>query len=90
MSRAEPDWKSIALYLADCHAATAEYDGALSSTSKTRRERFASICEKALAAIRSGALPDERGTIRVDQARIENRLEGAIRSNTPRGDARGA
>lgn len=36
------DWKALALWLADCQAATAEYDGTLKSTSKSRRRRLQS------------------------------------------------
>jgi len=44
-------WKALAIHLADCHAATAQYDGMLSSCSKSRRERFAAICDDAATAI---------------------------------------
>ena len=45
-------WRMVAIYFADCHAATAEYEGHLKSTSKSRRERYASICEAADKALR--------------------------------------
>jgi len=35
------------LYLAECCASTAEHDGSLASCSKSRRERYNSICDKA-------------------------------------------
>ena len=41
------NWKSIALWLADCHAATATYDGMLKSCSAARRKWFKSICKTA-------------------------------------------
>lgn len=47
-------------YLADCHAATAEMDGALKSTSKRRRERFATICSKAAKMLGGADLPETR------------------------------
>lgn len=47
-------WQGVALYLADCHAATAEHDGNLSSTSKSRRGRLGLICERAAQAIKGG------------------------------------
>lgn len=50
------DWQALALWLADCHAATAEYDGSLKSTSKSRRERLKSISARALRAIETGRL----------------------------------
>jgi len=49
----EPDWKAIALYLADCHAATAQHEGSMSRTSKSSKDRFISICEKAAGMIRN-------------------------------------
>lgn len=45
-------WRTVACYLADCHAATAEYDGSMKSLSKSRRDRYAAICEKANEALR--------------------------------------
>lgn len=48
----EHDWKQIALYLADCHAATAEYDGQLASVSRSRKNRLVSICHTAAEQIR--------------------------------------
>lgn len=44
-------WKAVAIYLAECHAATAGYDGSLTSTSKSRKLRFADICEIAAKAL---------------------------------------
>jgi hypothetical protein len=66
-------WKELALYLADCCAATAEYDGELKSTSKVRRERLARICEKAAVAIRGGPL---MGTARSEKI-VATRCEDA-------------
>lgn len=43
--------RGFVLWLADCHAATAEYDGTLKGTSRARRERFASLCVDAAEAI---------------------------------------
>lgn len=43
--------KAFVLWLADLHAATAEYDGALKNTSASRRSRFASICRDAASTI---------------------------------------
>lgn len=69
----EPNWKDIALYLADCHAATADHDGMLKSCSTIRRERFASICEKAMALIDGRNVPYS-----IDQRRVMDRLAGAV------------
>ncbi len=68
-----PDWKNIALYLADCHAATAAHDGLLKSCSTYRRERFASICEKAMAMIEGRGVPYS-----IDERRVMDRLAGAV------------
>lgn len=46
------DWKAAALYLADCHAATAEYDGSLRSVSSARKKRLRSICREASRLLR--------------------------------------
>ncbi len=48
-------WKNLALYLADCHAATFFHEGSLKSCSKSSRARFKLICERALNAIEGGA-----------------------------------
>jgi hypothetical protein len=53
MNRLELDnWKRIALYLADCHAATAEDMAERKSGSKSDRDRFASICENAISLLK--------------------------------------
>ena len=44
-------WRKVAAYLASCHAATAEYDGQLSGISRSRKERYASICHTAAQAM---------------------------------------
>ena len=43
-------WRGLAIYLADCHAATAEREGTLSSCSASRRDRFVNL----LASCRDG------------------------------------
>lgn len=50
-------WKNIAIYLLDCHAATAGYDGQLKSTSKSRKTRFLSILEKGIALFEGTEMP---------------------------------
>jgi hypothetical protein len=50
-------WKYVAAYMAECHAATAEYDGNLRSMSKSRRNRLATICKKAVRFMRREAVP---------------------------------
>jgi len=44
-------WKGLALYLADCHAATAEHEGRLKSTPNCRKVRYRGICRTAVAWI---------------------------------------
>lgn len=51
LQRERDYWRDVAAYLASCHAATAEYDGGLRNVSKSRRLRFASICNKAAEAM---------------------------------------
>ena len=44
-------WRSLAAYLAECHAATAEYDGSLKTVSASRRKRMKDICLKAVLGL---------------------------------------
>lgn len=76
------DYQKIAIYLADCHAATATYDGMLRSTSKSRRKRFALICERAIGMLRSGhyAGPAKPiADISQSMAYVIRRLEEAVK-----------
>ena len=43
-------WRNVAIYLADCHAATA-YDYSAKSASKSRRNRMISIMETCIKAM---------------------------------------
>jgi hypothetical protein len=70
-------WKAIAFYLADCHAATAEHEGALSRTRRSSRLRFRSICEKAIFFL-SGNYPRDHCESESGQARILERLKEAM------------
>ncbi len=70
-------WKGMALYLADCHAATATYDGELKSCSKSRQERLVSICKTAAEAIREGRLLGRRLPSRED---VLGRLDKVIQA----------
>lgn len=45
-------WKPIALYLADCHAATAGHECSLKSTPKGHRDRYKGICQTAIDMIK--------------------------------------
>ena len=45
------NWKGLALYLADCHAATTQTFGDLKSTSESGKKRLVLICEEAAWAI---------------------------------------
>ncbi len=73
-------WKAVALYLADCHAATAEYDGTLKSTSKARRERFVSICQAAMGFLsRTGTISLNTGA----EDRVMARLRDAVKGDKP-------
>jgi hypothetical protein len=44
-------WKAATAYLADCHAATAIHAAMVKKTTKSARERYRSICEKARAIL---------------------------------------
>jgi hypothetical protein len=55
-------WKRVAIYLADCHAATAVCEGEMKSVPKARKQRYAEICRKALEYLDGGdphTVPDE-------------------------------
>lgn len=51
-------WRSVADYLAACHAATAEYEGSMSRVSAYRRNRYVMICETAAKQLRGQWTPD--------------------------------
>jgi hypothetical protein len=65
-----------ATYLADCHAATAEYDGQLKSTSAARKRRMASIC---MTAARALPRKVERGSNQRGSEEVRKRCEKAAR-----------
>ena len=60
-------WKRIAAYLASCHAATAEYEGQLKRTSRSSKDRFASICQKAMDYLKGVDSPPEHFSSTHDQ-----------------------
>jgi hypothetical protein len=75
-------WKSIAIYLLDCHAATAGYDGTIKSVSKSRKERFASILEEGIALFEGMKMPRQSpvwGDDKGPEARVLERSKNAIR-----------
>jgi hypothetical protein len=51
-------WMQVALYLADCHAATLEDEGRRKSMPKHSKDRFRSICCKTLGMLMDGTLPN--------------------------------
>ena len=51
------DWKSLALWLAGCHAINAEHEGRLVRTSKSSAARMRRICRQAAEAIEGGPNP---------------------------------
>ncbi len=67
------DWKRIALWLAECHAATAEYDGSLKSTSASRRNRLVSICQRSLNFIDGLDAPSD-----YPERRVRDRLASVV------------
>ena len=70
-------WKKATLYLADCHAATAEGEGRLKSISKYARKRFADICKIAAKIIRQGGSFEWEGSPNVEE-RVATRCEKAV------------
>lgn len=72
-------WKQLALYLADCTAATAADEGHLKSLANYRRKRLFLIAWRALAAIRDGRDPHDGKLWRViEPDAIVDRLERAL------------
>jgi hypothetical protein len=68
-------WKSIALHLANCEAATAEDFAMRKSASKMEKKRHASICEDILKMFKVGEM---FGHIASAQDFVENRLADAV------------
>lgn len=70
-ARAERDyWRKVAAYLASVHAANYEYDAQLKGVSKSRRARFASICDIAAKALQGKFDKEQRfDYLRVAQER---------------------
>lgn len=84
-ARAELErWRNTAFYLADCHRATAAYDGMLRTTSKSRRERLASICSSA-SRLLQGEHPRKQYT---DEARFGQTRTSEIIDQLERAAAR--
>lgn len=73
----EPDWKLIALTLADWHAANAEYDARLASTSKARRTRMIGLCDTAAKYIRGHETAKQHRHGCYEQA-VLDRLDGCV------------
>lgn len=71
-------WRDAALWLADCHAATAEHDLALKSTSKFRRERLVSICVGAAGLLRRSWATVKRRPMPSERQHILERCECAV------------
>jgi hypothetical protein len=67
-------WRTAALYLADCHAATAETEGMKKSASASQLRRYSAICQTALTAIEHGYITQ---VVRNPEPIIE-RLKSAI------------
>jgi hypothetical protein len=68
-------WKEIALYFADCMAATAEVLLDRKGTSKNERRRQLDLCEMALAAINAGGLVGKRPS---QENWVRGRLAGIV------------
>lgn len=52
------NWKRIALFLADCHAGTAAYDGNNAKTDRWRRKRLRDIARMTATLLEKGKLDD--------------------------------
>jgi hypothetical protein len=72
-------WRTVAAYLASCHAATAEYDGHLASTSQSRRKRLALVCRTAAQMMRPyGWNESKRADPEDSRARCEEAAEALL------------
>lgn len=69
LKRERDYWRKAAAYLASCHAATAEYDGSLKSTSKSRLDRLKNICATAVLMLTQQWHPRYDADGKVDLAR---------------------
>jgi hypothetical protein len=72
------DWRDLALFLADCEAATAYHALTTKSVSKSERRRHLSICEKAEYMLEHGVFIGRRRP----QAEVWARLKELKRSAT--------
>jgi hypothetical protein len=70
-------WKKVALYLAQCHAATMEDEARLKRTSRSSRERFRAICVNA-ASMLGGQWSQETFLSTNDVQHVIDRLNKAI------------
>lgn len=70
--------EGIALYLADCHAATSEYDGTLKSVSKSRSRRLREICLKASDMLTQRVPPPRRSSNYANTV-LERLLEASLK-----------
>lgn len=73
-------WKKIALWALDCHAATGESHAIHKSGSKSDKRRQLAICERALELMESQTLEvlDPLYVDRVRENRVRGRLGSAI------------
>jgi len=80
LTRTVEQYHDVASYLADCHAATLEHEGALKSCSQSTRDRYLSICQRALAYLEGKDAPQSRGLVSREQnlERVKDRLRKAI------------
>jgi hypothetical protein len=69
------EWKTLAIYLANCHAATAYGVLERKSSSKAEKERHKAICKLALVSLKEGRLI---GKIPSDLSSTIQRLEKYI------------
>ena len=69
------DWEEVAVYYADCQAATASIHGYTKSMSAAETRRHMDICEGLLAALEHGVLVGKRPS---EKNRVIRRLHEAI------------
>lgn len=80
LSTSRYEWKEIALYLADCHAASAEIIAHRKSALKSDRKRAEQLCTKAAEMIRASR---SYGYARRSEETVLRRLDAISRTLPP-------
>ncbi len=72
-------YKRIAAYLAECHAATAEYEGHLKGTSRSKKDRYAAICNRAADMLAGKEMPKDR-SLRTTEDEVAGAIDRCLKA----------